>query len=314
LLLGSFLVAMALAAPRACEGDCRCADTVSGPVCFVAHEVPWEEVAGRVGVLIGDLGRDGRADAVVVGCTENNTIVGDCGPRRVRSIAWSGGALVVGESQPLVALDPERLTLADVDGDRRADLVGCQGEQEGPVVFLAGDGKGSFAEPAELGGSCDVSLAPVVQPAKKGGRVLIPGGTTLARLDGGTPQVVAERSYVATTALAADATWVVAATMTGELTVYEARHDALSSVHTAATSVRPRAVHIADLDGDGRDDLLCATRAIPASLSCGAPPMGSGHRRACRCRRRRLTSRRGSTPRPWPMSTATVGPTPSPRQ
>lgn len=262
MLLGS-LVAVALAAPRACEGDCRCADTASGPVCFVAQEVPWEGVQGRVAVVVGDVGRDGRADAVVVGCTNNNTVIGDCGPRRVRTITWSDGALAAGEEHPMAEVDPERLVLADVDGDRRADLVGCQGSLDSRVVVLPGDGKGGFADPTELGAPCIPALTPAIQPSKKGGRVVVPRGTSLVRLDDGVAEVVAEGATVAVTALAADDRGLVSATMTGRVTVYEEHKGSLSVVHTVETSVRPRAVHLADLDGDGRDDVLLRHEGDP---------------------------------------------------
>jgi hypothetical protein len=91
----------------------------------------------RSQLLIGDVNRDGRADLVCHSMTSGLTSVALAGPRgRFTRVDWRGKV-------PVCRTVRTRLLLGDVDGDRRADLV-CQDPATGKVQVALARTDGRF--------------------------------------------------------------------------------------------------------------------------------------------------------------------------
>jgi len=177
--------------------------------------------AGAAHVAAGDVDGDGRPDALV--CGKHETWI-------FRQQA--DGSFAEPQSVPLATDEPDSLELLDLDGDRRLDLLLARYESEWPLRWRLGLGAGRFGE----------ERAAHLQPLR---------ACRFGDADGdGRPEALAVRRQ------------------SGRVTLLRWRApEAAGGTSLPAPAVVPfepvkdaekRDVLLADLDGDGADDLLAA--------------------------------------------------------
>ncbi len=217
-------------------------------------------------VVIGDVNGDGRNDVVVGGQ--------GCGAQVFRQT--SGGQLV--PAQLLNRAATQRLRMADLNADGRLDLVGTGGADGNVNVWLqSGSGVLTLhATPTfDAGFTKDIEIGDVTGDGRPDLIAVVSGsqaGQHVAVL-----RQNADGSYAAATYLAANSTWGASAVAVGDLNgdgrkdvvvttggnsptsigvYYQSPTGSLGAMTPISTYDSPMAVRVADVDGDGRDDVV----------------------------------------------------------
>lgn len=210
-----------------------------------SYPVKWEVgVSGSYpsGLLIGDWNDDGKPDLLSANFNSNNLSL-------FQSNADNGIMQTKPEQIYASAKMPEGMAFGDVDGDGKPDLV---------VASIDDHLFSVFRNLSAAGGS--IAFAPKLNfPA--GDFNSAPRGVALGDLDGdGKPDL----------ALAGNNKWYTANTVFGTLTIQRntSQNGTISFANTLSlqTGEYPRKVWIADLDGDGKPDLV-ATNHVAGSVT-----------------------------------------------
>ncbi len=187
---------------------------------------------------IADLNEDGIPDLVVTSPGEISIFLGSVGPEAEHSFEEA-------HSYP-VALDPESLTLTDVDENGTLDIVVASGDQ---ALSLLGVGDGAFAPAAERASDTEARVAdegPADAEPNPAGPVLLAENRTSRVSVPPSPSFSASSGFRALDA-------PVAADLfdgTCPLTSFDSL--SLRTVGDGAAE----ALAVADWDGDGQDDVL----------------------------------------------------------
>jgi hypothetical protein len=236
---------------------------------FVARALPLRVVPHPHAVAVGDFDEDGKPDIAVDSWGENRIVL------LFGKDGWKGpGTPVDVGTNPYYTLEA-----ADLDGDGHLDLV-APNWGKGTVSILLGDGKGRFAHaPGSPFRAGPTPFAAAVADVNGDGRLDVVvanysghasdtanDGLTWIRNEGGRqfmpfPERIAKGGYVARLATGdvdGDGITDVAFSNTNgdSVTVLYGSKSGPRTGDSVRTMRRPHALALADLDGDGRADLV----------------------------------------------------------
>ncbi len=237
-------------------------------------------------VAAGDLNGDGRPDLAVASVSGNFTTV-------LFNTTLPASAVAAFAAMPpfTTGTSPSYVAIADLNGDGRPDLAVAAAA--GPAVWtllnrtVPGDSDGAFsAASAHAGGGTNAAAVAVADMNADGVADLVVGdlaSPAVSVIEGTAPATITAVDFTAPTTAAAGTLPidvdiadmngdgkpdVVAADLLGNVvsvllngTAPAAAVPALSTAQTFATGAGPRGVAIADLNGDGKPDILTANEA-----------------------------------------------------
>lgn len=225
-------------------------------------------------VTVADVNRDGRADIVVAGLWSNNVTI---------HLGRGDGSLAPKISRSTGAR-PEFLAVADVDGDGNPDVVTAN-DAYNTISVLRGDGSGQFPTRTDIGTGFyvqSIAAADLNQDGKPDvityGSTAVIGGSSsifvhLGNGDGSFGRETDRRVPAGPVSLVTG-DWnrdgwpdlAVASTNADSVRLLLGAGDGtLTSGPAFATMHAPVALETADLDGDGKLDLLATTQAATVS-------------------------------------------------